>query len=578
MNVLSLFDGLSGGRIALERANLKIDNYYSSEIDKYVIQIANKNYPQDEMSRLGDITKWQDWNIDWSSIDLVTGGFPCQAWSIAGKQLGDKDERGMLFWTMLDIMKKVIEYNPKAKFLIENVRMKKEFEEYITLHTSNALGVAYKHLINSALVSAQNRQRYYWTNIELIEDIKDKGILLKDILEDNASNLRPCELREFKIDSICHHIADATDIKGNESIKRVYADSGKSPTLTTMTGGHREPKVLIVPEATKKGYVEIQPGECVDLTFINSKTRRGRSMREKSNCLTATTYDYNFWNGYSYRKLTPLECERLQTLPDFFTSKGLDIHSQTLYNGNECNTKEVKCQKPVESKNVISLSQVGKLNSAINTILGSLDMEQLKPLENLSIKAKSVLSMGAKENSKQLKVCASSIINLGKENSLLMEAKNVRYAISQSEVGQMECVLSIISNNKETETLYRTKLENMSLSEMGENTIKTKMVDGLIGELQKKLLEENSEKEKLYIILTLINSIIALAILKSSQTQSISLCIDSLNLLQGNLLEMDLLSLKTENIVDVSNSSRYKMIGNGWTVDVIAHIFKGIGE
>ena len=578
MNVLSLFDGLSGGRIALERSGLKVDNYYSSEIDKYAIQIANKNYPQDEVNRLGDITKWQDWNIDWSSIDLVTGGFPCQAWSIAGKQLGDKDERGMLFWTMLDIMKKVIEYNPKAKFLIENVRMKKEFEEYITLHTSNALGTVYKHLINSALVSAQNRQRYYWTNIEDIKDIKDKGILLKNILEDNASNLRPCELREFKIDSICHHIADATDIKGNESIKRVYADSGKSPTLTTMTGGHREPKVLIVPEATKKGYVEIQPGECVDLTFINSKTRRGRSMREKSNCLTATTYDYNFWNGYSYRKLTPLECERLQTLPDFFTSKGLDIHSQTLYNGNECNTKEVKCQKPVESKNVISLSQVGKLNSAINTILGSLDMEQLKPLENLSIKAKSVLSMGAKENSKQLKVCASSIINLGKENSLLMEAKNVRYAISQSEVGQMECVLSIISNNKETETLYRTKLENMSLSEMGENTIKTKMVDGLIGELQKKLLEENSEKEKLYIILTLINSIIALAILKSSQTQSISLCIDSLNLLQGNLLEMDLLSLKTENIVDVSNSSRYKMIGNGWTVDVIAHIFKGIGE
>jgi hypothetical protein len=236
----------------------------------------------------------------------------------------------------------------------------------------------------------------------------------------------------------------------------------------------------------------------------------------------------------------------------------------------------VKCQKSVESKNVISLSQVGKLNSAINTILGSLDMEQLKPLENLSIKAKSVLSMGAKENSKQLKVCASSIINLGKENSLLMEAKNVRYAISQLETGQMECALSIISNSEETETLYRMKLESTSLSETEENTIKTKMVDGLIGELQKKLLEENSEKEKLYIILTLINSITALAILKFSQTQSTSLCIDSSNLLQENLLEMDLLNLKTVNIVDVSNSSRYNMLGNGWTVDVIAHIFKGL--
>ena len=269
INVLSLFDGLSGGRIALERAGIKVYNYYSSEIDKYAIQIANKNYPQDEVNRLGDVTKWRDWNIDWSSIDLVTGGFPCQAWSIAGKQQGDRDERGMLFWTMLDIMKKVLEHNPKAKFLIENVKMKKEFEEYITLHTLNALGVVYKHLINSSLVSAQNRQRYYWTNIENIEQPKDKGILLKDILEDDSSNLRPCKLREFKADSICHHIATATDIKGNECIKRVYADSGKAPTLTTMTGGHREPKVLV---------------------------------------------DINH-----YRKLTPLECEKLQTLPCGYT-------------------------------------------------------------------------------------------------------------------------------------------------------------------------------------------------------------------------------------------------------------------
>ncbi len=308
MNVLSLFDGMSCGRVALERAGIKVDNYYSSEIDKYAIQIANKNYPQDEINRLGDVTKWQDWNIDWSSIDLVTGGFPCQAWSIAGKQQGDRDERGMLFWTMLDIMKKVLEYNPRAKFLIENVKMKKEFEEYITLHTSNALGVVYKHLINSALVSAQNRQRYYWTNIENIEQPKDKGILLKDILEDNISNLRPCELREFKTDSICHHIADAIDIKGNECIKRVYADSGKSPTLTTMTGGHREPKVLI------NKLCNVNPsgrGINGNVYGIYAKsptltTNKGEGIKISSDKL-------------HYRKLTPLECERLQTLPDNYT-------------------------------------------------------------------------------------------------------------------------------------------------------------------------------------------------------------------------------------------------------------------
>ena len=120
MNVLSLFDGMSCGRIALERLGIQVDNYYASEIDKYAIQIAQKNYP--DTKQIGDVLDWQSWDIDWSSIDLVSGGFPCQSWSLAGKQLGDKDERGKMFWVMLDIMKKVIENNPNAYYLMENDR------------------------------------------------------------------------------------------------------------------------------------------------------------------------------------------------------------------------------------------------------------------------------------------------------------------------------------------------------------------------------------------------------------------------------------------------------------------------
>lgn len=183
INVLSLFDGMSCGRIALERAGIGVDNYYASEVDKYAIKVSSTNYP--DIVHLGDVTKWQEWDINWSSIDLITSGFPCQSWSVAGKQLGDKDERGMLFWVMLDIMKHIKSLNPKIFFLIENVKMKKEFEQYITYHTSQALGGLDKHLINSSLVSAQNRQRYYWTNIPNITQPKDKGILLKDIIEDN---------------------------------------------------------------------------------------------------------------------------------------------------------------------------------------------------------------------------------------------------------------------------------------------------------------------------------------------------------------------------------------------------------
>ena len=183
MKVLSLFNGMSFCAMALESLNIKVDKYYSSEIDKYANQAAQALFP--DTIQLGNITNWREWDIDWGSIDLVTGGFPCQAWSMAGKQLGDKDERGMLFWTMLDIMKHVRYHNPKADFLIENVKMKKEFEQYITTHTENALGYVHKILINSALVSAQNRNRYYWTSFE-VEQPEDKGIMLKDIIEPNG--------------------------------------------------------------------------------------------------------------------------------------------------------------------------------------------------------------------------------------------------------------------------------------------------------------------------------------------------------------------------------------------------------
>jgi DNA-cytosine methyltransferase len=277
--VLSLFDGISGTQVALERNGITYDNYYASEIDKYPISITQKNYPN--TIQLGSVTDWKKWDIDWSSVDLVCGGFPCQSWSVAGLGLGDKDVRGMLFWTMLDVMKLVLNKNPNAKFLMENVRMKKEFEDYITFYTEAALGKVNKHLINSALVSAQNRKRFYWTNIDGIEQPQDLGLVLSDILMDghvdrdkshcldasyykggnpksyfekNRRQLvfnRPCELKDFDPKSNCHHVANATDIKGNESIKRIYADTGKSPTLTTMGGGHREPKVLIVPQQVK---------------------------------------------------------------------------------------------------------------------------------------------------------------------------------------------------------------------------------------------------------------------------------------------------------------------------------------
>jgi len=245
---------------------------------------------------LYDINNWQDWDIDWSSIDLVVGGFPCQAWSNAGLKQGDRDPRGMLFWTMLDVMKLVLEKNPKAKFLMENVRMKKEFEDYITFHTEEALGKVNKHLINSALVSAQNRKRFYWTNIDGIEQPEDQGLVLADILMDGHVDRdksycldanyfkggnpksyfekgrrqlvfnRPCELKDFDSKAECHHVATATDINGHDSIKRVVASNVA--------------KVLDNPT-----YRKLRPCECEALQTFPIGYTEGISNSQRYKCL-----------------------------------------------------------------------------------------------------------------------------------------------------------------------------------------------------------------------------------------------------------------------------------------------------
>ena len=150
MNVLSLFDGMSCGRIALERAGIKVDKYYASEIDKYAITITKKNFPN--TIHIGDVTKIKAEDLE--PIDLLMGGSPCQGFSFAGRQLNFDDPRSALFFEFVRLLK---ECKPKY-FLLENVRMKKEYQDVITEH----LGVE-PIMINSALVSAQNRKRLYWT-------------------------------------------------------------------------------------------------------------------------------------------------------------------------------------------------------------------------------------------------------------------------------------------------------------------------------------------------------------------------------------------------------------------------------
>ena len=363
MKVLSLFDGMSSGQVACQRANLPVEHYEASEIDKYAMTIAKKNYPKTK--ELGDITKLGSRGVSLSTPDLVMGGSPCQSFSFAGRQKGVKDERGELFWEFMRVLE---ETKPKY-FLLENVRMKKEHERVIT----RELGVQ-PLCINSALVSAQNRERLYWTNIPRVFLPENKRIYLKDILEcgcvDRAKSY--CiDANYFKGGNVqnyfekarrqlvfsCVRVGDA-DIKGHDSVKRVYAKEGKSPTLTTMQGGHREPKVFCGAfrgrykingvrqdhkmkvagltdqqlelrfDGKSNSLTTVQKDNVIVRTATINKGGQGDriySSQGKAITLSAqsggTAGSGNMLVGdeYTWRKLTPLECERLQTLPDNYT-------------------------------------------------------------------------------------------------------------------------------------------------------------------------------------------------------------------------------------------------------------------
>ena len=185
---LSLFDGMSCLQIAAKELGISPDKYYASEIDQHAIKQTQLNFP--DTIQLGSVTEWKTWDIDWSKVSLIGAGSPCQGFSFAGKQLAFDDPRSVLFFVFIDILNHARKFNPNVKFLLENVDMKREHMNVI----NNYCGL-FAVNINSNRVSAQNRNRWYWSNIrtkqvglfgETHTDIpqpKDRRILLKDILE-----------------------------------------------------------------------------------------------------------------------------------------------------------------------------------------------------------------------------------------------------------------------------------------------------------------------------------------------------------------------------------------------------------
>ena len=404
MNVLSLFDGMSCGMLALDRLGIKVNKYYASEIDKYAMQVSAANYP--EIIQVGDVCDLK--SEDFKDIDLILAGSPCQGFSFAGKQLAFDDPRSALFFEFIRLLKEI---KPKY-FLLENVKMKKEYLQII----SEQVSACYPEIpfgiepifIQSSLVSAQSRQRYYWTNIPNVEQPKDRGIVLKDILEDGFDTERDkshcLDANYYKGSSVENYLKksrrqmvfkdsdnngmtlvpqklvdDISDLpKKSSVIKANYYKSSKANFENDTTKGGKFsatgiPQKLVddtndLPEKSqtiKSQYYKSSkanfersgtfhatgiPQKLVDVRAMTEvrtpeanqiryehKRKTGkdwspRHMRhlverqdEKMNTLTSALTKQHILQiteeqEVYWRKLTPIECERLQTVPDNYTN------------------------------------------------------------------------------------------------------------------------------------------------------------------------------------------------------------------------------------------------------------------
>ena len=311
---------MSCGQIALRDLGVPIERYYASEIDKHAIAQTQLNFP--DTIQLGDVERWREWNVKWEEIDLLLAGSPCQGFSLAGKMLGHDDPRSRLYWVFLDILHHVQRVNPNVKYLLENVRMRSADEARI----NESLGIR-PVVINSSLVSAQNRVRLYWSNIrtksegiwsELLTDIPqpaDRGIYIGDILDDEVDEkyyMRNLPPNEEDIESIAHthswsfnNMACSMRGRGDNNEQQIeLRKDNKSNSLTSVT----KDNMLITPGSwrTHKDGQGFRPTSGGKAPCIPARARNDGSGQTVAKI------------GYMLRRLTPAECARLQTIPDWY--------------------------------------------------------------------------------------------------------------------------------------------------------------------------------------------------------------------------------------------------------------------
>ena len=351
MNVLSLFNGMNTLRQAMHDLNIPVEKYYSSEIKPYAIKLTQHHFP--DTIQLGSILNWKEWDIDWGKIDFIGSGSPCQDLSAAGKRAGINGKKSSLFFVFIDILNHVRSLNPKVLFLQENVGSASKLDVGIMSREM----CLYPVRINSSLLTAQLRDRYYWTNIrtkqnlfDTVTDIpqpKDLGIMFKDIITSGYVEMVKANALLESNNKCFVNNPDKENIllkkrilKGKQNPNIVYVTSDKHTCLNTNSGKdgteeylkHRNDTTgmitLIyeyngefrVKTNTAKGYDVATENDCIDLSFPTSKTRRGRVTKGKNPCLMESNNNLFTLKDLKVRTINQVEMERLQGFTDGYTS------------------------------------------------------------------------------------------------------------------------------------------------------------------------------------------------------------------------------------------------------------------
>ena len=520
LNVFSACDGISCGMVALECAGIKVDKYYASEIEPNAIKISQKNYP--DIIRLGDLTKWREWDIDWSSIDLIIGGTPCQSVSIVqSKTRENLDGKSKLFFDYADILNHVRSINPNVLFLLENVasmntESKKVISEYMGCEP---------YLIDSRCFSAQQRPRYYWTNIPVdINGLKESPFTIKDILCNDVPEKYYYNFPLVDID-MSKQVCATMVHNNNEMHKRVFNPDFKCHTLTCVSGGNQQKKVLV-----------------------------------DEKC----------------RKLMPIEYERLQTIPMLITNMNINFNTKEI-SFNRCHKRYIKKinaqyvgeKNHTKQKHVLTVENVDQKeyvqfaekslslnNPQINKhaqLNVHINLEELTNQKNCSKEKKRNVSI-AEENLKFLPVkkrenFALAIVGM----HLLLEKMRQDGKV---ELRQKDKIFATVENGKMQLLLCGKEMMQLAKDAELDMSMIKKLITYIIYEAGQAI--QNSEQMLIILFFFVLNVIDSFIQMKT--VKEISFMIE-----EGYTY-------------GVSDGSRYTACGNGWTVDVVAHIFSFIKD